>query len=193
MADVSLEAFKTALERPRKGLSLGRKLKIPDGPKPFGAPTLRVLEADSVNPLEAEVIFIKASAAVGKSTIANHIANALKIPLLDLSQVPVSTGSLKGLLLDVSGVGDPLKAFHAGELPIIVDALDEGRLLSGEQGFESFLETTGELLNENRTVSNRPKLIFFGRYESTEIAESCLDLAGTNATPSTIAVQFFVQ
>src|SRR5260370_40713558 len=98
MADVSLEAFKTALERPRKGLSLGRKLKIPDGPKPFGAPTLRVLEADSVNPLEAEVIFIKSHAAVCKSAIATHIADALKIPLRDTTPVPLLTRALKRLV-----------------------------------------------------------------------------------------------
>jgi hypothetical protein len=71
-------------------------------------------------------LFIEASAAVGKSTTASYIAGSLHIPLLDLAKVAVGTGSLKALLLDVTGIGDPLQLFHTGKLPIIIDALDEG-------------------------------------------------------------------
>jgi hypothetical protein len=112
-------------------------------------------------------------------------------PDLDLAKVPVSTGSLKALLLDISGAGNQIKAFHSGRLPIIIDALDEGRLLSGEKGFESFLETTGEFLNEDRSVTNRPKIIFFGRYDSTEIAELWLDLTGNAISTCKLEVSFF--
>jgi hypothetical protein len=191
MAEISFDTFRASLSRPSQALTLGNRLKLPQGPNPFVAPTLRVIEPDLPRPLDAEVLFIKASAAVGKSTIANHLANTLQIPLLDLARVPVSTGSLKALLLDVSGLGNPLEAFHAGRLPIIVDALDEGRLLSGEQGFESFLETVGELLGENRSVLNRPKLILLGRYDSIEIAEMFLGLSGNNVTICKIEVAFF--
>jgi hypothetical protein len=149
------------------------------------------MQAETANPLHAEVIFIKALAAVGKSTIANHLSGLLGIPLLDLAKVPVSTGSLKALLLDITGAGNQIKSFHSGRLPIIVDAIDEGRLLSGERGLESFLETTGEFLNEDRSATNRPKIIFFGRYDSTEIAELWLDLTGNAVSTCKLEVSFF--
>jgi hypothetical protein len=157
------------------------------------APTLRLLQPDTENPLHAEVIFIKASAAVGKSTLANRLSNVLGIPLLDLATIPVSTGSLKALLMDISGAGNPIKSFHSGKLPVIIDALDEGRLLSGEQGLESFLETTGEFLNEDRSCPKRPKLILFGRYDSIEVAELWLDLTGHNVTTCKMEVAFFAE
>ena len=75
-----------------------------------------------------------------------------------LSAVPVSTGTLKALLFDLSGPDDPVLAFHEGRLPIIVDALDEGRLKSAETGFENFIMTVAELLLENRSVTNTPKI-----------------------------------
>src|ERR1043166_5340007 len=193
MAEISFNSLLGAVSRSNHTLRLGTRLKISEDPNPFVAPTLRVLGLDKPRPLDAEVLFIKASAAVGKSTIAQRLSHALQVPLLDLSKVPVSTGSLKALLLDVSGAGDPLQAFHAGELPIVIDALDEGRLLSGEQGFESFLETTGELLSENRNTPHRPKLILLGRYDSTEIAEFWMDLSGGNIASCNMEVSFFGQ
>jgi hypothetical protein len=68
------------------------------------------------------------------------------LPVLDLARVPVATGSLRALSAAFTGPGDPLQAFHKGELPVIIDALDEGRLLSNEKRFQSFLEGTGGLL-----------------------------------------------
>lgn len=170
--ELEFEALVRALPKRARSLSLGQRLRIPESPRPFVAPTLRLMQDETTDPLRAEVIFIKASAAVGKSTIANHLSSLLRIPLLDLAKVPVSTGSLKALLLDISGAGNQINAFHRGKLPIIVDAIDEGRLLSGERGLESFLETTGEFLNEDRKTIDCPKILFFGRYNSTEIADS---------------------
>jgi hypothetical protein len=189
--ELEFDALVRALPKRARSLSIGPRLKIPPAPTPFVAPTLHLMQAETLNPLDTEVIFVKASAAVGKSTIANHLSSLLGIPLLDLAKVPVSTGSLKALLLDISGAGNPIKSFHGGRLPIIVDAIDEGRLLSGEQGLESFLETTGEFLNEDRSITNRPKIIFFGRYDSTEIAELWLDLTGNNVTTCKVEVSFF--
>ncbi len=191
MTEIPFDSLTAALPRPAPAKSLGQRLKIAVEPKPFVPPTLTTSEVSSATSLSAEAIFVAASAAVGKSTIASHLSATLQVPILDLSKVPVSTGSLKALLLDISGgPRSSLDAFHAGELPIIVDGLDEGRLLSGESGFESFLETTAEFLNENRKVVNRPKLVFFGRYESTDLAEIGLQQQG-NITTSRLGVGFF--
>jgi len=145
----------------------------------------------SGSPFAAEVIFVVASAAVGKSTMARQLSAGGAIPMLNLAEVPVSTGSLKSLVSDLKRSVDPLQAFHAGNLPIIIDALDEGRLLSGETGFESFLQTTGELLLQDRSVANRPKLVVLGRHESIADADIGLQLGGAGITTRTFHVGSF--
>ena len=75
-------------------------------------------------------------------------------PILDLAKVPVSAGSLHTLLADLEAAdkSDPIAAFHEGRIPVIVDALDEGRLLSNETGIEQFLGSTAELIAEQPNV-----------------------------------------
>jgi pantothenate kinase len=50
---------------------------MPVAPEPFVAPTLTLMQGETAKPLDAEVIFIKASAVVGKSTIASHLSSLL--------------------------------------------------------------------------------------------------------------------
>ena len=125
--------------------------------------------------------------------MARALSSQTGAALLDLTQVPVSTRSLVGLLTDFAGQTDAIEAFHAGKLPLIVDALDEGRLLSGEKGFEQFLETSGELLNESRAFNHAPKLIFLGRPDSIELAKLGLQLACEAFTHTTLEVSFFAE
>ncbi|MCW5893308.1 MAG: hypothetical protein KIT14_22565 [bacterium] len=165
-----------------------RQLVIAQEPKPYIPPTL-YLEG-SEGDLNAEVLFIQAPAAVGKTALARYLSATLSLPLLNLAKVPVSTGSLQALVANLSGAGSPIDAFHEGRLPVIVDALDEGRLLSGETGFESFLSTAGEFLLSDRRVVNRPKLIFLGRSESTDIAQIGLLLEG-HLSSCLVDVAFF--
>ena len=109
MSEIPFASLLSALALSDQEMRLGTRLKIADDPNPFVAPTLQILGPESLRPLDSEVLFIKASAAVGKSTIAQHLSHNRRIPLLDLSKVPVSTGSLKALLFDVAGIGDPLQ------------------------------------------------------------------------------------
>ncbi len=142
--------------------------------------------------LAAEVLFLEAPAAVGKSTTARALSARTGAPLLDLAKVPVSTKTLVGLLgSELSGPGDPVAAFHMGDIPVIVDAPDEGRLLSGEEGFEGFLETTGELLLESRAETSRPKLVFLGRPGAIAFTKTGLQLAGQDLTMASVEVDFF--
>lgn len=146
---------------PTFSLTPTARLRIPTHLEVFVPPDLRVVDGDAAA-LAAEVIFVEASAAVGKTTMAKALSAGTGAPLLDLAEVPVSTQSLLGLLQsDFSGAGSPIEGFHRGEIPVIVDALDEGRLLSGEQGFELFLETTGQLLHASRVEPALPKLVCF--------------------------------
>jgi hypothetical protein len=163
------------------------RLQVSALPDPFVPPDLQVIGGGPAA-LAAEVLFLKAPAAVGKSTMARALSARTGAALLDLAQVPVSTQSLIGLLQsDFSGHGDPVAASHKGEIPLIVDALDEGRLLSGEQSFERFVE----LLHGSREETSRPKLVFLGRPEAIELTKVGLQLAGENFTSGSVEVDFF--
>lgn len=191
MPEFPLDALSAALRRPALAPTAEKtRLIIAERPNPFVSPKLQMSGIDS---LATEIIFVEASAAVGKSTIAKFLSSSLGIPMLDLSKIPVSTGSLHTLLLGMkneTGV-NPVAAFHAGDCPIFIDALDEGRLLSGETGIESFLQTTAELLLENNRNQTVPKLVFFGRYESIDLARNWIELCAPAVRFSTIQIGFF--
>jgi hypothetical protein len=167
-------------------------LVIGEAPTPFVAPRLETEEGDT-SALEKEIIFIEASAAIGKSTLAKQLSATLKAPILDLAKVAVSAGSLRTMLAELESAdkSDPLAAFHEGRIPVIVDALDEGRLLSGETGIEQFLASSAEFLQGDRRVASRPKLILLGRFESIEQARRQLGLAERGITSVTANVEFF--
>lgn len=112
------------------------------------------------------------------------------VPLLNLAEVPVSTGTLRALIADLAEGTNLIRPFHHGLMPIIIDALDEGRLLSNETGFESFLNTTAELILSDRSTTDRPKLIVFGRPDSTELARLGLLMEG-GITSCSVDVGFF--
>jgi hypothetical protein len=166
------------------------RLTIADKPSPFVAPKLSVA-ANEV--FETEIIYIEAAAAVGKSTIARYLSSVVGVPILDLSKIPVSTGSLHTLLLELRDKTNTtqIEAFHAGNCPIIIDAIDEGRLLSGETGIEHFLITTAELLQANRTNISIPKVVIFGRYESIETAKQWIELTAPEIHHTRIQIGFF--
>jgi hypothetical protein len=168
------------------------RLIIAEPPRPFVAPRLDIPGTDP-SVIRKEIIFIEASAAVGKSTLAQQLSATLKAPILDLAKVPVSAGSLYTLLTDLEAAdqSDPVAAFHEGKVPVIIDALDEGRLLSSETGIERFLATTAELLLSNRSVTSRPKLVFLARFESIELARQSIELAAPGITRATAKVEFF--
>lgn len=173
-------------------LSTGSRLRVPTVPTPFVAPELSVRQMGS-GLLQAEVIIISSPAAVGKSTVAKALAAVNKLPLLDLAEVPVSTNALVGLLTtDVALPVNPIEALHRGELAVVVDALDEGRLLSGDTSFEKFLETSWELLLKDRAVPDRPKIILFGRDIAAELVETSLQvLEQSDITSAWLVLEFF--
>jgi hypothetical protein len=194
MSEIALNVLVNVLSRPVHFPKVGRtgRLFVAEPPKPFVAPRLDIPGKDP-SVIQKEIIFIEASAAVGKTTLARQVSATLKAPILDLAKVPVSTGSLHTLLTDLEAAdkSDPVVAFHEGEIPVIIDALDEGRLLSNETGIESFLVSTAELLLINRSVTSRPKLVFLARFESIELARQLIELTAPEITRATAQVGFF--
>lgn len=192
--NAALKILTEALSRPVHSPKPGQALFVADPPRPFVAPRLDVPDQNSAV-FHTEIIFIEASAAVGKSTLAKQLSATSGVPLLDLASIPVSTGSLQNFLtgLQAADQSDPLAAFHQGRIPVIIDALDEGRLLSGESQIERFLASIAELLRSDRSVASRPKLIFLARFESIELARQFIEREGSGVTHATARVEFFDQ
>jgi hypothetical protein len=106
-----------AFRKPTVTPNPGGRLALPPAPDPFVAPPLRLVESNVETPLAVEVVFVEASAAVGKSTMARYLSEAQSVPLLDLSITGVSTHSLVGLLTSEFGPSSHAPdAFHNGEL-----------------------------------------------------------------------------
>ena len=117
MIEVELRELETALTEPIHRPKPGARLTIAPKPEPFVAPTLNSSEIDPESLFSVEVIFVNASAAVGKSWMAAFLSSSRNIPLLNLANVRVSTNSLVGLLqADFSGSDDPIQAFHEGPI-----------------------------------------------------------------------------
>jgi len=178
MEEVKFELLAAALASPVH-VPTGNKLHVAEAPVPFVAPVFHLLEGAKLG--AGEVILIRASAAVGKTTLARALSAKRGIPILDLAKVPVATGSLIGILNDLKGSAPSIDAFHAGELPILIDALDEGRLSSGDNGLLSFIETSAELILQDRT-HKKPKLLMLGRPEAIAYANLYLTDGGVEVT-----------
>ena len=158
---------------------------VSSSPDPFVEPTFQLVDGT----LPSEVIFIKAPAAVGKSIVAQYLSAVRNAPLIDLAEVAVGTGSLQGLVSDYQPEGKNL--FHRGELPIVVDALDEGRLLSGENSLEAFLASSVAFLCTVRTTTSKPKLIFLGREESADFSRLAIEIEDKDISTCTLLLDFF--
>jgi hypothetical protein len=194
MPDTALSVLVDALNRPVHFPKLDQtgSLFIAEPPTPFVSPRFETEEGDRAV-LEKEIILIEASAATGKSTLARQLSAQLEIPILDLAKVPVSAGSLHALLADLEAAdkSEPIAAFHEGRIPVIVDALDEGRLLSNEIGIEQFLGSSVELLRRDRRVTSRPKLVLLGRFESIELARQQFERTAPGVKHVTANVEFY--
>ena len=158
-------------------------------PNPFVIPKFRVVDGELDH---AEVISIQAPAAVGKSVTARYISSATSSPLLDLANLAVGAGSLQGLLGGYSR--DPahaVRAFHRGDLPIIVDAIDEGVLYSGVRAFEAFLQTTVEFIASRRQVTNRAKIVLLGRDDSIDYSNLVFKIGEQDISICRVRLDFF--
>lgn len=178
MDRLDFEALVDATPAGNVELNPGARLTLPSVPHPFIPPKL-LANQGAGDPLVSEVILISSPAAVGKTAAAQYLAATRRQPFLDLARVHVSTNALVGLITtDITRPANALDELHSGRLTVIVDALDEGRMLSGDANVEKFLETSWELLLRDRSSPHGPKLILFGREHAAELVEiSLLTLA----------------
>lgn len=128
-------------------------------------------EANPIKPGSSSVILLSAGAAVGKSTVAKYIAQVTGSPVWDLAGVHVGARSLTGELVEAYGAGAASQVFDdlsKGRLLVVLDALDETALLSGQANFEEFLKDVRSYCQKPLPT---PCLVVLARSDTAEIVE----------------------
>ncbi|MFE1770054.1 hypothetical protein [Streptomyces sp. NPDC059008] len=137
----------------------------------YVVPEVRTVRAS--DPLTPSLILITAPASVGKTTAARYLSLTLKAPVLDLSTLHVGSNTLEGALWKSMGAGASgrfVEEMKAGRATLIIDALDEAEIRSGQANFHAFLHGVAETAAD---MSGRPAMIMLSRAES---ARSLTDL-----------------
>lgn len=188
-------SFDQLLHRlPKTGATVsGPDISLPSPVHPFVPQRAIVDQAPaSTDPLDSDIVLLTAPAAVGKSTFAKALAGRSQVPFLDLALVPVSTHSLRGIISAAIGP-NAAEDLQDGKLSIIVDALDEGRIVSGDRNFEEFLRTAFQLLLEKRRAgaSSGPRLLLFGRGAAIDIASIILELHAGTLPVTRLTIDYF--
>lgn len=125
------------------------------------------------DPVTPSLILITAPAAVGKTTAARYLSYTLKAPILDLSTLHVGSNALEGALWKSMGAGHAgkfVEEMKAGCATLIIDALDEAEIRSGQANFQAFLRGVAETASD---MAGNPAIIILSRAES---AKSLTDL-----------------
>lgn len=150
------------------------------GLEAFVAPNLSARpDAQTAAP---SVVIISAAGAVGKTTVARELAYLRRAMLWDLAKSqPVGQSSLSGTLLSVFGASQIASidgALRTGQIFMVVDALDEGRVKTTQAGFEAFLTDLASYAKAGPGV----KFVMLGRTQIAEYSWLFLELAGVSAS-----------
>ncbi|MCE6993945.1 hypothetical protein LZG04_03835 [Saccharothrix sp. S26] len=135
---------------------------------------------------EQHIVLVTAPGAGGKSAAASALAYQLNAPLVDLAHLQVGSNTLTGLLPRVLGWKEApsfISALLAGERSVVLDSLDEARLLAGRNNFFAFLEDLAEFMKE---ANPHGQVVILGRREAIEDAYLILDDAGMRTSISRI-------
>lgn len=130
----------------------------------FVAPPIEQVDGDT----GANAVLIQAAGAVGKSTLAAALSRDLGWPLVHAEKAQVGSYSLSGLIHGAFGFeSDFLQQFAAGDVGLVVDALDEAHLRAGTPNFLAFLENVRDLALSTRGGSRN--LILLSRSETAQL------------------------
>nr|MBD5377843.1 hypothetical protein [Bacteroides sp.] len=127
------------------------------------------------NPQDARIILISAPAATGKSVMTAELSSRLGMPCFNLAQnEPVGKDSLIGMLyhtLQMTDLPEFLMGLKNGNQSMIIDALDEGAIATGQAPFDSFLKDIADLARDAKGIP----FVIMGRTSSLEYASLVLE------------------
>ncbi|MFD0167838.1 hypothetical protein ACFVJH_27410 [Streptomyces decoyicus] len=131
-----------------------------------------VREVESSAPLTPALMLITAPAAVGKSTAAEYMSHYLKCPILDLSHLQVGDGTLDGMASKSLGIRKNAQfqeALVESRAALIVDALDEAEVRSGQANFRAFVRGVADTASQ--IIGERPSIVILSRAESSRVIQ----------------------
>ncbi|MHC4123898.1 MAG: hypothetical protein ACYSSI_10020 [Planctomycetota bacterium] len=132
-------------------------------------------------PLEGEIpggtriVLLSGPGAAGKSILAKWCAARSDIAYFNLAGRTVARDSARGFIGEAfsdSRYSEVVRAIREGQYTLILDALDEARLASGEDPFIDFLSGLADLVREHKGCV---PLILFSRDETADWAELIFD------------------
>ncbi len=127
---------------------------------PYIEPSFSKIEFPKEKP---SILLVSAVGASGKTTVAHALSFDIQLPILDLAKhKPVGDHTLTGILTTaypIDKIGPVLEGLRTGTHGIIIDAIDEGRSKTTEQGFEAFLD---DLIKRSKG-STSTAIVVFGR------------------------------
>lgn len=134
----------------------------------------------------SRVLLISAPAAVGKSTFANELAAITNAISWDLSATQVGSSTFVGGLVRAFGTSalpDVISGIQRGEVPLIIDALDEAHVRAGYRGLEAFL---GDIAEYIRAAPASPRVVMFARVETAVLTQLVLESHGVGVATARI-------
>jgi hypothetical protein len=124
-------------------------------------------EVDGSDP-GAGAVLIQAAAAAGKTTCAKAIAARSGAPLVDLAGLRVGFADFQGIPAVALGMGAAARFFElleGNKAAIVLDALDETSLLSGQDNLHAFVQGICQALRESKGVGN---VVMLSRMDTAE-------------------------
>lgn len=126
-------------------------------------------------PNDTRIVILSGPGAAGKTMLAKWCAAQSNIAYFNLSGHTVARDSARGLIGEAfsdTRYSEVVRAIREGRYTLIIDALDEARIASGEAPFFDFLRGLADLVHEHK---GRISLILFSRDETAIWAELIFD------------------
>jgi hypothetical protein len=163
---------------------------LPERNDKFVPPPLRSEEGTGSDP---RIILVSAPAAVGKSTLAHHLASESKALLWDLARLRLGDAVLIGSLGRAYGYGSLsqlIPNLASGDLSLILDGLDEAYVRAGVEGLESLAADVREILGGSVSAEQtHASFVVLGRSVAIELFALVLEDRGI--VPTRLSIGFF--
>ncbi|MDA8031889.1 MAG: hypothetical protein MPK62_12365, partial [Alphaproteobacteria bacterium] len=145
---------------------------------------LEISDLDTARPDNAKIFLISSPGAVGKTTLARQLARVTGAMLVNLAKtLPVGAHTLTGGISKT----DLEEKFKQGEISLIVDGLDEGRIhtQSGET-FEAFIKDVADLVKDNAECK---PIVLLGR--SLAVKDTLVALNLEEVSPAVFQIDYY--
>lgn len=176
---------------PLSSAPMGVILPAPDLLRSFVEPELSQLAGlEKSERCKSSVILVSAPAAVGKTTLARHLARVTNNPYWDLGKFAMGSGFFSGIISSAYGVeryASLIEEIRCGRLCLILDAVDEAIVASTSTNFIASLQNLSEIIQGANT--EHASAIFFGRPET--IIDTHLYLADLGIDSEMFEVLYF--